>query len=144
MQSYKIYQCEYCSGCPLKEVYTKAKGDRKVHWNPIFEEMKTKAKTALECDKKAAIYARRKIEVESVFGHIKGNRSFRRYLLRGLEKVHTEFGIVALAHNLLKIASYFQVISKKTQKQEEKKVSFFSSCFIRGTYRTAPLFIRFH
>ncbi|MFD1205703.1 hypothetical protein ACFQ38_11390 [Sporosarcina contaminans] len=32
-----------------------------------------------------------------MFGHIKGNRSFRKFSLRGIEKVHTEFGIVALA-----------------------------------------------
>ncbi|WP_242694973.1 IS1182 family transposase, partial [Pseudogracilibacillus auburnensis] len=96
VQSYKIYESEDCSGCPLKELCTKAKGNRQVHWNTVFEEMKAKAKTALECEEKAAIYARRKIEVESVFGHIKGNRSFRRFLLRGLDKVHTEFGIVAL------------------------------------------------
>ncbi|MFF2498536.1 transposase [Peribacillus sp. NPDC058075] len=43
---------------------------------------------------KTRIYARRKIEAESVFGHIKGNRSFRRFSLRGLGKVQTEFGIV--------------------------------------------------
>ena len=69
-----------------------------------FEEMKAKAKGALECDKKAAIYARRKIEVESAFGHIKSNQSFRRFSLRRLDKVHVEFGIVALAHNILKVA----------------------------------------
>ncbi|MBN6187677.1 transposase [Aneurinibacillus sp. BA2021] len=50
------------------------------------------------------INARQKIEVESVFGHIKGNRSFRRFFLRRLDKVHVEFGIVTLAHNLLKVA----------------------------------------
>ncbi|MEC1782096.1 IS1182 family transposase, partial [Schinkia azotoformans] len=101
-QSFKIYECEDCTDCPLKEQCTKAKGNRQVHWNTIFEEMKAKAKTALECEEKAAIYARRKVEVESVFGHIKGNRSFRRFSLRGLDKVHIEFGIVALAHNILK------------------------------------------
>ncbi|USG63901.1 IS1182 family transposase [Brevibacillus ruminantium] len=103
-QSYKIYECEDCSGCPFKSQCTKGKGNRQVHWNTIFEEMKAKAKAALECEDKAAIYARRKVEVESVFGHIKGNRSFRRFSLRGLDKVHVEFGIVALAHNLLKVA----------------------------------------
>jgi hypothetical protein len=34
--------------------------------------MKAKAKAVLECDKNATIYSKRKIEVESVFGHIKG------------------------------------------------------------------------
>src|SRR5690606_18810139 len=103
-QSFKIYECEDCTDCPLKAQCTKAKGNRQIHWNTIFEEMKAKAKTALECDEKSAIYAQRKVEVESVFGHIKGNRSFRRFSLRGLDKVYVEFGIVALAHNILKVA----------------------------------------
>jgi transposase len=103
-QSFKIYECEDCSNCPFKPACTKAKGNRQVHWNTVWEELKAKAKKALEDDKKSAIYARRKVEVESVFGHIKGNRSFRRFSLRGLGKVYTEFGIVALAHNLLKVA----------------------------------------
>ncbi|MBL4953037.1 transposase [Neobacillus sp. YIM B02564] len=103
-QSFKIYEGEDCTDCPLKPQCTKAKGNRPVHWNTIFEEMKAKAKGALECDKKAAIYARRKIEVESAFGHIKSNQSFRRFSLRRLDKVHVEFGIVALAHNILKVA----------------------------------------
>lgn len=103
-QSYKIYECEDCTDCPLKAQCTKAKGNRQVHWTTVFEEMKAKAKATLECEDKAAIYSRRKVEVESVFGHIKGNRSFRRFSLRGLDKLHVEFGIVALAHNLLKVA----------------------------------------
>ncbi|WP_445933653.1 transposase [Paenibacillus sp. FSL K6-1566] len=68
---------------------------------------------------KTAIYARRKVEVESVFGHLKGNLSFRRFSLRGLDKVHTEFGIVALAHNLLKVAGIR--LATFLQKQETKK-----------------------
>ncbi|WP_243458156.1 IS1182 family transposase [Sporosarcina sp. Te-1] len=116
VQSYKIYECEDCSDCPLKALCTKAKGNRQVHWNTIFEEMKAKAKEALECEENTGIYARRKIEVESVFGHIKGNRSFRRFSLRGLNKVHTEFGIVALAHNLLKVAGIRQLLSLVDEK----------------------------
>ncbi|MFK4998187.1 transposase [Bacillus sp. N9] len=131
-QSYKIYECEDCSGCPLKAQCTKAKGNRQVHWNTIFEEMKAKAKTALECEDKAAIYARRKIEVESVFGHIKGNRSFRRFSLRGIDKVHMEFGLVALAHNLLKVAGIRLLLLEndpKTQKVGEKRCVFLQLLF---------------
>ncbi|KEF35810.1 Transposase DDE domain, partial [Schinkia azotoformans MEV2011] len=136
-----------CTDCPLKEQCTKAKGNRQVHWNTIFEEMKAKAKTALECEEKAAIYARRKVEVESVFGHIKGNRSFRRFSLRGLDKVHIEFGIVALAHNILKVAGIRQLLSGNNPKRKESGENrlFFSTFFILRTYRTAssPLpFIR--
>ncbi|WP_243289810.1 IS1182 family transposase [Bacillus sp. FJAT-47783] len=127
-QSFKIYECEDCTNCPLKAKCTKAKGNRQVHWNTVFEEMKAKAKTALECEEKAAIYARRKVEVESVFGHIKGNRSFRRFSLRGLDKVHVEFGIVALAHNILKVAGIRQLLSghsrNNTKASGEKRVVF--------------------
>lgn len=55
-QSFKIYECEDCIGCPFKEKCTKAKGNRQVHWNTVFEEMKAKAKTALECEQKAAYF----------------------------------------------------------------------------------------
>ena len=110
-QNYKIYECEDCTDCPLKSACTKASGNRQVHWNPVYEEMKNKAKTALECDEKAMVYARRKVEVESVFGHLKGNRSFRRFSLRGLDKVQVEFGILAMAHNILKLAGIRQRVS---------------------------------
>ena len=49
-----------------------------------------------------ALYARRKVIVEPVFGQVKGARGFRRFLLRGLEKVNGEWRLVCLTHNLLK------------------------------------------
>ena len=62
----------------------------------------SKVKQHLCSDEGAQIYAKRKIEVESAFGQIEGNRSFCRFSLRGLEKVNIEFGLVATAHNFLK------------------------------------------
>jgi transposase len=53
-----------------------------------------------------ALYARRKVIVEPVFGQIKGARGFRQFSLRGLEKVNGEWCLVCLTHNLLKIWRY--------------------------------------
>jgi len=53
-----------------------------------------------------ALYARRKVIVEPVFGQIKGVRSFRRFLLRGLAKVRGEWRLVCLTHNLIKLWRY--------------------------------------
>jgi transposase len=50
-------------------------------------------------------YRLRKITVEPVFGQIKSGRGFRQFLLRGLAKVQGEFTLVAIAHNLLKLAA---------------------------------------
>ena len=49
-------------------------------------------------------YRLRKQIVEPVFGQIKAPRGFRQFLLRGLEKVRGEWGLICTAHNLLKLA----------------------------------------
>ena len=53
-----------------------------------------------------ALYARRKVIVEPVFGQSKEARGFRRFLLRGLEKIRGEWRLVCLTHNLLKLWRY--------------------------------------
>jgi transposase len=62
------------------------------------EKMKTKGGRA--------VYGLRKGIVEPVFGQIKGARGFRRFSMRGLEKIKGEWRIVCLTHNLLKIWRY--------------------------------------
>src|SRR5215472_16284233 len=49
-------------------------------------------------------YRLRKQLPEPVFGQIKQARGFRQFLLRGLEKVAAEWGLVCRAHNILKLA----------------------------------------
>jgi hypothetical protein len=53
-----------------------------------------------------ALYARRKVIVEPVFGQSKEGRGFRRFLLRGLDNIRGEWCLVCLTHNLLKIWRY--------------------------------------
>jgi transposase len=57
----------------------------------------------LQTDQGRAIYARRKCIVEPVHGLIKQARGFRQFLLRGMTKVSSEFTLIALTHNLLKL-----------------------------------------
>ena len=58
-----------------------------------------------------ALYARRKVIVEPVFGQIKEARGFRRFLLRGLATICGAWRLVCLTHNLLKIWRYGRVLS---------------------------------
>jgi len=51
------------------------------------------------------IYARRASTVEPVFGIIKAAMGFRQFLLRGMEKVHIEWGLVCLAYNVKRLWS---------------------------------------
>ena len=48
-----------------------------------------------------ALYARRKVLTEPVFGLIKRARHFRQFLLRGLTKVRGEWALIRTGHNLL-------------------------------------------
>jgi transposase len=49
-------------------------------------------------------YRLRKQLPEPVFGQIKQARGFRQFLMRGLDKAAHEWGLVCLAHNMLKLA----------------------------------------
>ncbi|WP_412676684.1 transposase, partial [Bacillus pseudomycoides] len=55
-------------------------------WNPIYHEQKQKARERLESEEGQARYRQRQTDIESVFGQIKQNRGFRRFVLRGLQK----------------------------------------------------------
>ncbi len=51
-----------------------------------------------------AVYKRRQAVVEPVFGQIKEQRGFRRFLLRGLGNVAAEWKLICATHNLLKLS----------------------------------------
>lgn len=101
----RYYECEDCSGCPFKERCTKSPGNRKVRASLKLRKLKEKAAMNLRSEKGLLLRSQRCVEVESVFGRIKGNWSFRRFLLRGLEKVRIEWGLLCIAHNLAKLVA---------------------------------------
>jgi transposase len=67
------------------------------------QQAKKKMAEKVKSEKGKALYARRKVIVEPVFGQIKEARGFRQFSLRGLEKVNGEWNLVCLTHNLLKL-----------------------------------------
>jgi transposase len=101
----RIYECQACSQCPLKGECTRAKGNRKIRISFRLLEYRRQARTNLTSEAGQRLRARRSTEVEPVFGIIKHNMGFRRFHLRGLEKVKTEWGLVSIAHNMKKLAA---------------------------------------
>lgn len=99
------YRSEGCEGCPLKEACTKAKGNREISVSLKYFRYKQQVREKLRSEEGYALSVRRMIEPESVFGQMKNNRGFRRFLLRGLPKVSLEVGWLSLAYNLLKKAA---------------------------------------
>jgi transposase len=67
------------------------------------QQIKDRMAQKLASSEGKAIYARRKVIVEPVFGQIKEARGFRRFSLRGKQKVACEWALVCLTHNLVKL-----------------------------------------
>ncbi|WZL87701.1 IS1182 family transposase [Salinimicrobium sp. 3283s] len=102
IQQIPRYQAQNCQGCPLRGSCYKAKGNRIIERNHNLIRLKEKAKKLLLSDEGIAHRKRRCWDVEAVFGNIKQNMGFKRFMLRGMEKVTTEIGLIAMAHNLKK------------------------------------------
>ena len=98
----RIYEAHHCTACPLKARCSPKYATRRLWSNAEVEPYHQKARELLNSPPGREYRSRRLIEVESVFGQIKHNGNFRRFFLRGLSKVNTEFHLVALAHNLKK------------------------------------------
>ena len=101
----RIYQCEDCSGCEFRDQCTKSKENRQIQVSFRLNQLKDTAKQNLISEQGKKLRSQRAIEVESVFGRIKSNWSFRRFMLRGIEKVEIEWGLLCIAHNLAKVVA---------------------------------------
>lgn len=102
---HRHYACQECTGCPLKQKCTKAAGDRQIKVSFRQLEFRKQARENLCSDVGLRLRSQRGVDVEAVFGRIKECWGFRRFLLRGLEKVSAEWGLLCLAHNLAKVWS---------------------------------------
>jgi hypothetical protein len=60
-------------------------------------------KNRLETKKGRELYALRKQTIEPIIGIIKETLGFRRFSLRGLQNVRTEWTLVTLAYNLKRL-----------------------------------------
>lgn len=86
----------------MKGICFKGKNNRIIQRNHLLENYKQRARENLLSDKGEKRRRKRTADVEPTFAQLKHNRNFKRFTLKGLEKVEIEFGLHALAHNLKK------------------------------------------
>lgn len=96
------YQAKNCKTCLLKEACHQQQGDRIAEISLNSRRLKQKADKRLKSKRGIQKRKQRCFDVEPVFANIKHNHHFKRFMLRGKEKVAIELGLVALAHNLRK------------------------------------------
>lgn len=72
--------------------------------NPTLSKLRHKAHELLNTKRGIKLRKQRCHDVEPVFAQIKHNKGFKRFFLRGQNKVEIETGLIAIAHNLRKLA----------------------------------------
>ena len=105
LKTYTKYKASGCRSCPLREACHKQKGNRVILVNHLFRRLRQQAYERLKTERGLYYRKRRPADVEPVFGNIKSNKNFKRFLLKGIDKTEIEWGLLCLAHNLKKIAA---------------------------------------
>ena len=120
-KSYRVDK-DICRECPLRSRCSGTNKDpgkviRTDRYEPLRQAMNRKMATK----EAKAVYERRKVIAEPVFGQIK-NTGFRGFSVRGKEKVAGEFSLVCSAHNFKKIAKSISTGSIRLEEAKRLKM----------------------
>ena len=100
------YVCESCAGCPYREKCFKGQYEnRKIELSKTMRRQKKEAEERISTAKGILLRMNRSIQVEGVFGVLKQDYGFRRFLTRGKKNNETRLFILAMAFNIQKLCS---------------------------------------
>lgn len=103
----KVFRCQ-CNDCPVRDACTKNKSGREIEIAPHHQAL-TAQRTYQSDERSQAAMRKRKHIIEPVFAHIKEHMRFRRWTLRGLEGVRTQWSMICTAYNLRKLYALWAV-----------------------------------
>ena len=104
--STRYYSNDKCGRCPYRDKCHKSKeGHRTIRVNQVLNEYRPKTLKALTSDEGILLRMNRSIQVEGVFGVLKENYGFRRFLTRGKKNIETQFFLLAFAFNVEKLSN---------------------------------------
>ena len=117
-RDFKIYEADNIQDTPELEELAKTESGRQkqIHYNPTWNYFKELIKEELHSEEGSRIYAKRKIDVEPVFGRLKSVFGVRRVHVRGNQAVQTEVGFLFMSMNLTKLAKHLGSKTSHTQK----------------------------
>ena len=106
MISTRYYSNDKCGRCPHKSKCHKSQnGYRTVRVNQTLNEYRPKVLEALTSEKGVLLRMNRSIQVEGVFGVLKEDFGFRRFLTKGKRNIETQFFLIAFAFNIKKLCN---------------------------------------
>jgi len=102
------YECETCENCTIKDKCTKSTGNKRMKISHVFNRLRAESTANIKTSQGILLRMNRSIQVEGVFGSIKEDHGFRRFLLRGKKNVFCEFLLMSLGHNISKLHNKIQ------------------------------------
>ena len=104
--STKYYSNDKCGRCPHRDkCHRSKKGYRTIQVNNVILEHRPKTLEALTSKEGTLLRMNRSIQVEGVFGVLKEDYGFRRFLTRGKKNIETQFFLLAFALNIEKLCN---------------------------------------
>ena len=107
-KTYQVSRPAICHDCQHFGVCTKAKQGRSIVIL-LDQGIKERLEAQYASPESQIIYQRRKQRVEHPFGHLKHNLGVRSFLLRGLQGVRAEAGLLATCFNLTRLITLLGV-----------------------------------
>ena len=102
----RYYSNDKCGRCPRKnKCHRSQKGYRTIRVNQVLNEYRPKVLEALTSETGVLLRMNRSIQVEGVFGVLKEDYGFRRFLTRGQVNIETQFFLLAFAFNIEKLSN---------------------------------------
>jgi transposase len=95
------YRCHHTQ-CPVRQQCTRDPKGRGIELSPYHENLQHHRQRLHEPELRHALTRRAGI-VEKIFGTLKHDLNFRRYTLRGLDKVRTQWALICTTYNLRKL-----------------------------------------
>lgn len=100
----RVYRCPTCAGCPLAAACLSAKNQQgRTITRDDYEEVRERTAARMATESARQLYNQRPRIAETTFGLLKRVMGLRQFLLRGLEKVKTEWRWACTAFNLGKL-----------------------------------------
>ena len=105
-----VYECADCAGCPCKEKCIRSKSkapleerSKRLEVSRYFAAQRQTMEQKISTEEGKTLRLNRSIQAEGVFAYTKTDLQFRRFMLRGTEKVGAEWSLLAMAYNILRM-----------------------------------------
>ena len=106
-----VYECSECKGCPLKEKCIRSCGSKKpleerykvLYVSKRFAQQRSAMEKKINSAEGILLRVNRSIQSEGIFAFAKEDMNFRRFFTRGKDNVTTEWFLLSMAINILKL-----------------------------------------